>query len=64
MDSVATVSSPPWQPRFKDLATAEVTRQRKLYFSENADQTQFFITVDGQTPVVFSGDNPPAIVTT
>jgi FtsP/CotA-like multicopper oxidase with cupredoxin domain len=34
------------------------------YFSENATQTQFFITLDGQRPVVFSADNPPAVVTT
>ena len=63
-DSLPMVSGPPWQPRFKDLDTATVTKQRKLYFSENATQTQFFITVDGQTPVVFSGDLPPAVITT
>jgi FtsP/CotA-like multicopper oxidase with cupredoxin domain len=63
-DQVGAVSGPPWQPRFSDLQTAHITKQRKLYFSENANQTQFFITVDGQTPVVFSADNPPAVVTT
>jgi len=63
-DQVPGVSGPPWQPRFSDLQTANVTKQRKLYFSENSDQTQFFITVDGQKPVVFSADNPPAVVTT
>jgi FtsP/CotA-like multicopper oxidase with cupredoxin domain len=62
--AVAAVSQPPWTPRFQDLATAAVTAQRNLYFSENGDQTQFFITVDGQTPVVFSPNNPPAITTT
>jgi len=61
---VPAASGPPWKPRFLDLETAPVTRQRKLFFSENSDQTQFFITVDGQTPVVFSADNPPAVVTT
>jgi FtsP/CotA-like multicopper oxidase with cupredoxin domain len=63
-DSVPAASGPPWQPRFGDLETAPVTKQRKLYFSESADQTMFFITVDGQTPVVFSATNPPAVVTT
>jgi FtsP/CotA-like multicopper oxidase with cupredoxin domain len=63
-DQVPAVSGPPWQPRFSDLQTAHVTKQRKLYFSESADQTQFFITVDGQKPVVFSADLPPAVVTT
>jgi FtsP/CotA-like multicopper oxidase with cupredoxin domain len=58
-----SVGGAPWKPRFKDLDTATVTATRKLYFSENADQTQFFITVDGQTPVVFSADLPPAVVT-
>jgi FtsP/CotA-like multicopper oxidase with cupredoxin domain len=56
--------SNPWPQRFEGLATAHVTAKRNLYFSENADQTQFFITVDGATPVVFSPDNPPAITTT
>lgn len=63
-DSLPIVSGPPWKPRFQDLDTAPVTKQRKLYFSENDTQTQFFITVDGQTPVVFSGDLPPAVITT
>jgi FtsP/CotA-like multicopper oxidase with cupredoxin domain len=59
----ATPSTPGPQ-RFEGLASASVTAQRSLYFSENADQTQFFITVDGQKPEVFSPDNPPAIQTT
>ncbi|HEV3109943.1 MAG TPA: multicopper oxidase domain-containing protein [Candidatus Binataceae bacterium] len=56
--------SAPWRQRFEGLATAAVTARRELYFSENADQTKFFITVDGQTPTVFSPTNPPAVVTT
>jgi FtsP/CotA-like multicopper oxidase with cupredoxin domain len=66
-DAVSHVPAPngaPWKPRFLDIKTATVTAKRKLYFSENSDQTQFFITVDGQTPVVFSADLPPAVVTT
>jgi FtsP/CotA-like multicopper oxidase with cupredoxin domain len=62
--AVPEVSGPPWKPRFSGLADAPVTATRHLYFSENASQTQFFITVDGQTPVVFSATNPPAVVTT
>ena len=54
----------PWRQRFEGLATAEVTAKRLLYFSESADQTQFFITVDGQTPTLFSPTNPPAVITT
>jgi FtsP/CotA-like multicopper oxidase with cupredoxin domain len=62
--SVPEVSGAPWKPRFADLETAEVTAHRRLYFSENATQTQFFITVDGQKETVFSADLPPAVVTT
>ena len=65
--SAATVNAKvgkPWRQRFEGLASAPVATRRSLYFSENANQTQFFITVDGQTPVVFSPDNPPAVTTT
>lgn len=61
--SMALANQPPWTPRFLGLDTAPVNTVRKLYFSENANQTQFYITVNGQKPVVFSADNPPAIVT-
>jgi FtsP/CotA-like multicopper oxidase with cupredoxin domain len=61
---VSAKVSKPWRQRFEGLAEARVTATRTLYFSENADQTKFFITVDGATPVVFSPDNPPAIETT
>ena len=61
---VSAKMSKPWRQRFEGLAEARVTATRTLYFSENADQTKFFITVDGATPVVFSPDNPPAIETT
>jgi FtsP/CotA-like multicopper oxidase with cupredoxin domain len=54
----------PWRQRFEGLADAPVTTRRHLYFSENATQTKFFITVEGQKPTVFSADNPPAVVTT
>jgi FtsP/CotA-like multicopper oxidase with cupredoxin domain len=61
---VPAVSGPPWKPRFADLETADVTAQRHLYFSENSDQTQFFITVVGQKETPFAATNPPAIITT
>jgi FtsP/CotA-like multicopper oxidase with cupredoxin domain len=56
------VSLPVIRQRFAGLATAAVTTRRRLYFSEN--DTEFFITVQGDTPKAFSPDNPPAIVTT
>jgi len=39
-----------------------VDTQRTLYFSEAS--FMYFITVDGQDPVAFNPDNPPAITTT
>ncbi|HTY54064.1 MAG TPA: multicopper oxidase domain-containing protein [Candidatus Binataceae bacterium] len=61
--SVQQPSTPAHQ-RFKGLANARVTARRKLYFSENNPDSQFFITVAGQKPTLFSPDNPPAITTT
>ena len=54
----------PTPQRFANLGSVSPTKKRLLYFSENSDATQFFITVDGQTPQVFEPTNPPAIVTT
>ncbi len=62
--NVSAQTLAPWHQRFEGLATAPVTATRRLYFSENSTQTKFFITVDGQQPVVFSPSNPPAVVTT
>ena len=57
--------------RFAHLGQCVPTAHRKLYFSEVLSDpsdpnspTNFFITVDGQTPVLFNPDNPPAIETT
>ncbi|UVH50511.1 multicopper oxidase domain-containing protein [Pseudomonas sp. CBSPBW29] len=50
--------------RFAGLAQASVVAQRNLYFSENADQSEFYMTVDGQVPHVFNPDQPPSITTT
>jgi len=56
--------------RFEGLDAAKITATRRLYFSEMPSgpgggdgNTNFFITVDGATPVVFSPSNPPAITT-
>jgi FtsP/CotA-like multicopper oxidase with cupredoxin domain len=70
--SLGNVSAPPpLKMRFWGLADATPVKQRKLYFSEVISDpsdpnspTNFFITVDGATPVLFDPDNPPAIVTT
>lgn len=50
--------------RFAGLAQAAIAAQRNLYFSENADQSEFYMTVDGQAPHVFNPDEPPSITTT
>ena len=57
--------------RFAYLAQCKPVAHRKLYFSEVLSDpsdpdspTSFYITVDGQKPVLFSSDNPPAIETT
>jgi len=68
---VPPVSGPANKQRFEGLASAKVTATRKLFFSEAPidptdpeSGTNFFITVDGQTPVLFDPNNPPAITTT
>jgi FtsP/CotA-like multicopper oxidase with cupredoxin domain len=53
-----------WKQRFAGLAKATADTTRTVYFSENDSQTDFFVTVDGATPVIFDPNNPPAIVTT
>ena len=67
----AVASAEPGVSRFANLAKLKPAAQRKLYFSEllsnpadPSSPTNFFITVDGQQPVLFSPDNPPAIETT
>jgi FtsP/CotA-like multicopper oxidase with cupredoxin domain len=49
--------------RFTGLLNQKPTAERRLYFSESDDGTQFFITVAGQTPKVYDPFDPPAIVT-
>jgi len=59
--------------RFEGLDTAKVTATRNLFFSEQnigpsksrwEGNFDFFITVQGATPVLYSPTNPPAITTT
>ena len=53
--------------KFSDLAHAQVTAQRSLYFSEEFGGTngpiQFYITVEGQKQRVFEADEKPVITT-
>jgi uncharacterized cupredoxin-like copper-binding protein len=70
-DSVSPTVGAPWRQRFEGLRQAKPSITRKLYFSEVLSDptnplspTNFFITVDGATPVVFDPNNPPAVVTT
>jgi FtsP/CotA-like multicopper oxidase with cupredoxin domain len=53
-----------WPQRFAGLATATSTTSRTFFFSENNPESQFFITEQGATPVLFDPNNPPAVVTT
>jgi FtsP/CotA-like multicopper oxidase with cupredoxin domain len=71
MPAPASDTLPP--PLFAHLDEAQVTARRKLYFSEESqipggnrveNRMNFYITVDGQKPILFNSENPPAIVTT
>jgi FtsP/CotA-like multicopper oxidase with cupredoxin domain len=69
--SVPYAFGPVHRQRFAELDREKVTAERSLYFSEVISDpddpnspTNFFITVDGQTPTLFTPGNPPAIVTT
>lgn len=64
---VPVTPTPAVTQRFSGLASIKPTTTRKLYFSEAALGTNppvnFFITVDGQQPKLFTKDEPPAIKT-
>jgi len=69
--SVPAAAAFPNPQRFEGLASASPVKQRTLYFSEvvsdpsdPSSPTNFFITEDGATPVLFDPNNPPEIVTT
>jgi FtsP/CotA-like multicopper oxidase with cupredoxin domain len=68
---IPAASTAPSPQLFAGLANVPVTAKRTLYFSEvlldpnnPASPTNFYITVDGATPVLFDPNNPPAITTT
>jgi FtsP/CotA-like multicopper oxidase with cupredoxin domain len=63
-DVVPSSVSPAAVQRFGGLASSPIAQTRLLYFSENSDQTQFFMTVFPQTPAVFNPNAPPAITAT
>jgi FtsP/CotA-like multicopper oxidase with cupredoxin domain len=70
VSTVPAVSGPVTVQRFEGLVLHPPTDQRTLYFSEVVSDpanplspTNFYITVDGATPVLFNADNPPALVT-
>jgi FtsP/CotA-like multicopper oxidase with cupredoxin domain len=71
LPAIPAASQAPYPQLFEGLLAAKVTAKRTLYFSEvlsdpsnPASPTNFFITVDGATPVLFDPNNPPAITTT
>jgi FtsP/CotA-like multicopper oxidase with cupredoxin domain len=51
-------------PLFSGIASQPLSATRRLYFSEAADGSAFFITVQGQTPITFDNNHPPSIITT
>lgn len=63
----AAPSAPPVTQRFSGLVAIKPTTHRKLFFSEAPLGTNppvnFFVTVEGQQPKLFTPDEPPAIVT-
>ena len=67
MPAVSVSKTPPVTPRFSGLVSQTPTGYRKIYFAEATNgtngPTQFFMTVDGQTPKVFAMSDPPSIVT-
>jgi FtsP/CotA-like multicopper oxidase with cupredoxin domain len=73
-DTLSLLPEPSRTPnpqRFEGLANVQPSATRHFYFSEVLSDptnpnspTNFFITVDGDKPVLFDPNNPPAIVTT
>jgi FtsP/CotA-like multicopper oxidase with cupredoxin domain len=67
--SAASLATPqaPSEQRFAGLANIKPTAIRHLYFSEapqgSNGPTNYYLTVDGQTPMTFNPSLPPAIVT-
>jgi FtsP/CotA-like multicopper oxidase with cupredoxin domain len=65
--SAESEAGPKVPERFAGLNLIQPTTSRKIYFAEATNgsngPTEFFITVAGQTPKVFSMSDPPAITT-
>jgi FtsP/CotA-like multicopper oxidase with cupredoxin domain len=68
---VFAAATNPAPQRFEGIDQSPVTAKRKLYFSEiisnpndPSSPTNFYITVDGATPQLFSPVNGPSITTT
>jgi FtsP/CotA-like multicopper oxidase with cupredoxin domain len=57
-------SAPPGPQRFDLIRAIPPTRARTLYFSENNEEGEFFITQVGSKPILFSPTNQPSITTT
>jgi FtsP/CotA-like multicopper oxidase with cupredoxin domain len=64
----AAKAQPAVPQRFGGLIALAPTTTRSIYFAEATNgsngPTEFFITVDGQTPTLFTMSAPPAITTT
>jgi FtsP/CotA-like multicopper oxidase with cupredoxin domain len=67
LPAIANSSASTSEQRFAGLANIKATTARQLYFSEAPQgtngPTNYYLTVDGQTPLVFNPSLPPAIVT-
>jgi FtsP/CotA-like multicopper oxidase with cupredoxin domain len=57
-----SASGPPRAQRFAGLINRRPAASHVIYFSEDKPDFQFFITVDNQTPQIFSPNNPPALI--
>ena len=71
LPAMPAAANEPGRQRFEGDDKADVTARRTLYFSEVLSDpnnpnspTNFYVTVDGTAPKLFSPTNPPAIVTT
>src|SRR5207237_3447798 len=63
-NAVPAQAGAPWKQRFENLAEAPVTARRTLYFSENNQLGQFFVTVEGEKARIFNPNVHLSIVTT
>lgn len=59
---VPSASCSKWRHRFQGLEDAPPSESHVIYFSEDNPNSEFHITVDNQTPKLFTPNDPPAIV--